>query len=607
MSWEIVFVCLVLLGALAAFISERMPTDQVALTVLAAILGASVLPFSETLPTVHELLTVFSNPAPMTIAAMFILSAALEKTGVIELLASALGRLTEFGYRRFLLALVLFVATISAFINNTPVVMVFMPVILTLSRSLGVASSKLLIPLSYASIFGGTCTLVGTSTNILASSILESSGAEPIGMFELAWVGLPLLFLGMAYLVVFGDRLLPNRDSLMALLSPEQRKEFITDAYVQTGSPLAGQTVKNSPLTQGRDVRLLEIIRNDVSIEVKDPATQILQEGDRLILALRATGIAKARTVEGLALAVAERVGIEAISANEGSIVEGVIGPTSSIIGQSARDLAFRQRFRLILIAIHRRGINLSKSLETTPLEAGDLMLMMGTDEAIEQLRGSNDIFLLDHAPAPSRSMRKKAPLVMATVAAVILAAAFNWMPIVAAAMVGAVVIFSSGCLTTKEGYASIEWSILALIYGMLALGLAMDKTGTAQLLADSLTRVADFSFIPDPWKPRVILAALYLATMILTETLSNNATVVLMTPIALSLGATLGVDPRPFVIATCIASSASFSTPVGYQTNTYVYGVGGYKFTDFARIGIPLNLMYFVISVLAIPWVWKF
>ena len=607
MTWEILFVCVLLVVALASFLAEKIPTDQVAILVFATILFAGQLPFARTLPTVDQLLVVFSNSAPMTIAAMFILSAALDKAGVIESLAAGLSKLTRLGYRRFLMVLVLFVAVISAFINNTPVVMVFMPVVLSLSRSLGVPASKLLIPLSYASIFGGTCTLVGTSTNILASSILKDSGAEPLGMFEIAWVGVPLVFMGTLYLVIFSHRLLPERDTLTAMLSADQRKEFLTEAYVAKGSPLAGQTVAKSRLLKQQSVRVLEIIRNNVSLVEEDPKNTILQEGDRLVMAARPSGFAHARSLEGLVLSATERVGLEAISAHEGAIVEGVIGPRSSIIGQSVRELNFRQRFRVILIAIHRRGVNLRDQVDTVPLAMGDLLLMMGTEEAIEQLRRSNDINLLDHPPVPTRGLRKKRAIVLATIVGVILAASFNLVPIVAAALLGVGVVFATGCLKTKEGYANIEWSILVLIYGMLALGMAMQTTGTAQLIAEGLARLAEFDWVALEVRPYIMLAAVYLTTMIMTETLSNNATVVLMTPIALSLGAHLGVDPRPFVIATCIASSASFSTPVGYQTNTYVYGVGGYRFLDFARVGLPLNALYFVMSLILIPIFWKF
>ena len=518
-------------------------------------------------------------------------------------LATRLGRLANLGYRRFLLLLIPGVAAMSAFINNTPVVMVFLPVVLNLARKMNVPASKLLIPLSYAAIFGGTCTLVGTSTNILASSILEAHGAPPISMFELAGVGLPLLVIGTVYLVLFGDRLLPARDTLTSILSEEERKEFLTEAFIQPGSPLAGNTVAASRLQVG-GVRVLEVIRHEIAIPV-DPKKTVLEEGDRLILACRPAGFAHARSIEGIDLSATR--GLETISAHEGLIVEGVIGPNSTIVGRTVREVKFRQRFRTVLVAIHRKGINLREKIDEVRFQAGDLLLMMGTEAAIDQLRGSEGVFLLDQPRTPARSRRQKLPLVLATVAAVVLAAALNLVPIVAAALMGVAVIYLSGALKSKEGYSSIEWSIIFLIYGMLGLGKAMETTGTADLLAHALLRVTEIGAISGDTKPYLALALLYFATMVLTETLSNNATVVLMTPLALSLGVTLNVDPRAFVVATCIASSASFSTPIGYQTNTYVYGVAGYRFTDFTRIGLPLNLLYFVASIFLIPRIWPF
>jgi di/tricarboxylate transporter len=602
MSWEIVFVLVLVIGTVAAFLVEKIPVDQVAVTMFAALLFAGLSPFADKLPRVDELLTVFANPAPLTIAAMFILSAALDRCGVIERLASSLGRLADLGYRAFLLILILAVAAISAFINNTPVVMIFLPVVLSLARSLGVPASKLLIPLSYASIFGGTCTLVGTSTNILASGILEKAGEPPISMFELAAVGLPILLFAVAYLVLFGHRRLPERETLTSILSDEERKEFITEAFVPQGSPLAGKAVAETPLVKGRNVRVLEVVRDEVAVRV-DPRRTVLEEGDRLVLACRPAGFAHARSIEGLDLRDAK--GLEMVSAHEGSIVEGVIGPKSPIVGRTIDDINFRQRYRVVVMAIHRRGVNLRREIDTVPLRFGDLLLLMGTDTAIDRLRSGGDILLLDRPRTPALSLRRKAPVVLATVAAVIAAATLNLVPIVAAAMMGVAVVFLAGVLKPKDGYDAIEWSILILIYCMLGLGLAMQTTGTADLVAQSLTAATDFA--AEPLKPYVALAMIYLVTMIMTEALSNNATVVLMTPIALSLGATLGVDPRPFVIATCIAASASFSTPIGYQTNTYVYGVGGYRFADFARVGLPLNALYFAASVLLIPRIWAF
>jgi di/tricarboxylate transporter len=604
-SWEMVFVGVLLIAALVSFIMERIPTDLTAILAFGCLMVASFMPFNETLPSQSELLGVFANPAPLAIAALFILSAALERCGLIDELARLLERLTKLGYHGLLISMVLLVAIISAFINNTPVVVIFLPVILTLSRKLNTPASKLLIPLSYASIFGGVCTLVGTSTNILASGIIETAGYPPLSMFELSKVGLPLMGLGVLYLALFARRRLPVRESLTSILSDEERKEYFTEAFVRSNSPLIGKTFKGSELQKAKGVRLLEIIRNGVAV-VGNIFTTELEAGDRLVLACRPSGFVQARSVEGLRLAAEEREGLETISAHEGSIVEGVIGPRSTIVGQTINELNFRQRFRMIILAIHRRGINMRDRIDSLPLEQGDTILMMGTDQAREQIRRGDDILLLDRPHTSSTDLRKKAPIVLLTMTGIVSLVSFNLVPITGAAIVGVAIILISGVLRPKEAYASIDWSILILIYGMLGIGTAMESTGASGLVAGFIANIPQLG-LSDSLHLLLILACFYLATSVLTEALSNNATIVLMAPIALQLGVALQVDPRPFVIAACIASSASFSTPIGYQTNTYVYSVGGYRFADFLRIGLPLNIIYFIGTVALAPVLWSF
>ncbi|MEX0322458.1 MAG: SLC13 family permease [Puniceicoccaceae bacterium] len=605
LAWEEIFVCLLLLAALISFVWEKIPTDMTAILVFGVLMAASFLPFADTLPKMEQLLHVFANPAPLAIAALFIISAALEKCGLIDSLASLLGKLTRLGYHGLLVIMILMVAVISAFINNTPVVVIFIPVILSLSRKLNSPASKLLIPLSYASIFGGVCTLVGTSTNILASGIMRESGFQPLSMFELSKVGIPLMVIGTLYLTLFARRRLPIRETLTSILSDEERKEFFTEAFIRSKSNLIGQTFKASPLQKARGIRLLEIIRNGVAVE-GDIKSAVLRASDRLVLACRPSGFVEARSVEGLKLAVEEREGLETISAHEGAIVEGVIGPRSSIIGKTIHELNFRQRFRMIILAIHRRGINMRERIDTLPLEAGDTILMMGTDSAREQIRRGSDILLLDQPHTSSKDLRKKAPIILAALVGVIASVSLNLLPITAAAIIGVAVILLTGVIRPKDAYDAIDWSILILIYGMLALGTAMQTTGMAGHVAVVLAKIQGAN-LPGNWNLVLLLVCLYLATSILTEVLSNNATVVLMAPIALNLGLTIGVDPRPFVIAVCIASSASFSTPIGYQTNTYVYSVGGYRFADFLKFGLPLNIMYLIGTVTLVPIMWSF
>jgi di/tricarboxylate transporter len=605
LSWEEIFICIVLLAALVSFVWERIPTDMTAIIAFGTLMVAGFLPFAETLPNMHQLLAVFSNPAPLAIAALFILSAALEKCGLIDTLAQSLEKLTKLGYHGLLVVMILLVAVVSAFINNTPVVVIFIPVILTLSRKLKTPASKLLIPLSYASIFGGVCTLVGTSTNILASGIIESQGFEPLSMFELSRVGVPLMVFGALYLAFFAHRRLPVRETLTSILSDDERKEFFTEAFVRPKSSLIGNTFKESALQKAKGLRLLEIIRNGVAVKGEILKTP-LRTGDRLVLACRPSGFVQARSVEGLRLAVEEREGLETISAHEGAIVEGVIGPRSSIVGKTIHELNFRQRFRMIILAIHRRGINMRERIDTLPLEDGDTILMMGTDSAREQIRRGDDILLLDRPHTSSKDLRQKAPVVLLTMVGVVASVSFNLMPITAAAIIGVAIILMTGVIRPKEAYDSIDWSILVLIYGMLGIGSAMQSTGVDHRIAEILANLQAFE-LPGIWNMVLILACLYLATSVLTEVLSNNAAVVLMAPIGIELGLTLGVDPRPFIIAACVASSASFSTPIGYQTNTYVYSVGGYRFADFIKIGLPLNLLYLVGTVTLVPLLWEF
>ena len=604
-SWEIVFVLCLLLAALVSFIWERISTDLTALLVFSVLLVGAYLPFAGNLPSFEQLLRVFANPAPLAIAALFILSAALEKCGVIDSLAQILGHLTRLGYKGLLVIMIFLVAGISAFINNTPVVVIFLPVVLSLSRKLNTPASKLLIPLSYASIFGGVCTLVGTSTNILASGIMREAGYAGLSMFELSRIGIPLIFIATLYLVFFAQRRLPVRESLTSILSEEERKEFFTEAFIRKDSPLIGLKVAESDLMKARGLRLIEIIRGGASVP-GDVKETVLHGGDRLVIACRPSGFARARSVEGLRLAAEEREGIETITAHEGSIVEGVIGPRSGIIGKTIDELNFRQRFRMIILAIHRRGINMRDRIDRLPLEPGDTLLMMGTDSAREQIRRGDDIMLLDQPHTPSKDLRRKAPVVLTVMAAMILTVSFNILPITAAAIIGVGLVLLAGTLTPKEAYQSIDWSILILIYGMLGLGMAMETSGATGMVADLLAGIRSIGW---PELPTLILmlACLYLATSLFTEILSNNATVVLMAPIAIQLGLQLGIDPRPFLIAVCVASSASFSTPIGYQTNTYVYSVGGYRFADFLRIGLPLNFLYFAGTVVLVPLLWPF
>ncbi len=348
---------------------------------------------------------------------------------------------------------------------------------------------------------------------------------------------------------------------------------------------------------------MIEIVRDGVAIHV-DAASTELREGDRMVLACRPSGIAHARAIPGFDFTA--EAGLEQIAAHEGVVFEGAVAPHSEVIGRTINELNFRQRYRVVVLAVHRAGVNVREKLETLPLQMGDLLLMMGTEPAVNELRRGDDIILFDRPPLPSVSLHKRIPLVLATIVGAVLGETMDLVPIELGAIAGAVFLCLTGCIKPKEAYQSIEWNLIFLIFGMLALGLAMEKTGAAAWLAQNVVYGVE-QVVSESARPFTILATVYLITLILTEILSNNAVAALMIPITLGIANEAGLQAQPFVIAVAVAASAAFATPIGYQTNMYVYGVGGYKFRDFLRIGLPLNVICFAVAMIVIPRVWSF
>lgn len=603
-----------LCAALTSFLMEKVSVDVTALSLIGLIFVISGFNLSDNWPSTKEVFSVFSNEAPLTIAAMFIISASLNRCHLIEQVTEALGKFCKYGYVKFTLVLFVLVAFLSAFINNTPVVVVLLPIVISLSRTLGVSSSKLLIPVSYASIFGGCCTLVGTSTNILASGILSENSIypemPPLGMFELSKIALPLLAISLGFLIIFGRRLLPDREALSNIISDIDRKEFLTEAVVLEGSPLLGKKISESEIVSLSGVRLLDVVRKE-QVATPNVSELTLAPGDRLVLSCRPQGIIEARELEGVDLLSESQLGIEQVSSKTGIMIEGIVGPSSSLISKTLSDASFRARFNITILALHRRGKNLSNQIEGIKLQSGDSLLLLGTEESVERVRKSEEIILLDKPALPASNMKRKAPIVLTVLMSVIGLATFGVFPISVASIAGVSVLLVTGCIKPSEAYQSVEWNILILIYGMLALGLTMQSTGVSTMIASIVGQVG-MNFFEPSWHHFAVLIILYLITAILTELLSNNATIVIMAPIALALAyEMLGAGPagqdlaRAYVLTACIAASASFVTPIGYQTNTFVYTVGGYRFKDFLRIGIFFNLIYFVGTVTLVSLLW--
>jgi len=599
----------VLAAVVTAFFREWGTPDLVALCALGALLLLGVLPLADVvrdgIVVERGLLGVFGNGAPITVACMFVLSAGLERTGVIEVMGRFFSRAAGRGELRALLVMMTMVALLSAFVNNTPIVVVFLPIVLAHARSAGLRASKLLIPLSFASILGGTCTLTGTSTTLIIDGVAQDYGEEAFGMFEVTKLGLVYAAVGFAYILLIGRRLLPGRNSLSELLDPDLTREVLTQFQVEPGSPLVGKTLVEGLLKTYPKARVLEVRRRGRALDV--PLDElIVNEKDKLLLILHGQAFKELREDPGVTFEGQSELNLTRVETRELKLLEGILGPRSEMVGRTLKEIGFRTRYGINVLAIHRQGENLRDTLNTVRLAFGDTLFMEGEPDAFRRLQEQRDFVSLSETKGPVID-RRKVWVGAGVAAAFVLGASFEILPVPALAILAALAMILLRCVKVEQAYEAIQWNLLFLIFGMLGLGLAMDQTGAASLLVNGILALCgDFS-------PFVILAVIYLLASILTELISNNAVAALLTPIVIGVAEKIewqgvtGVDARPFVVALIFGCSASFATPIGYQTNTYVYGAGGYKFNDFPRVGVPLNLILWIVASFLIPMIWPF
>lgn len=581
---EAITTLIILVGMFILFLRETYPTEVVAIGVVGLLLITGLLPYSDGL-------AVLSNPAPWTIAAMFIVMGALVRTGSLDRV-TRLAESTAKTHPKLAVTLLLgFAALASAFINNTPIVVIMIPIFVQVAKILKQSASKLLIPLSYAAIMGGTLTLIGTSTNLLVDGVARSQGLEPFTIFEVTPLGLVVVAWGMIYLALIGRHLLPDRASMATLLGGNRAKmKFFTEVAIPEDSALIGQNVTEVELFTRDGVRLIDVLRGDASLR-RNMDGVTLQLGDRVVLRTEMAELLGMQSSKDLRT-------IDKLSSVETTTVEVLITPGCRMVGRSLGSMRLRRRYGVYPLAAHRRNQNIGRQLDDLVVQVGDTLLLEGDPADIQRLAADMDMVDVS-TPSERPYRREKAPIALLAMAGIVVLAALNLAPILPLAVLAMAVVLIARCIDAEEAFSFVEGRLLALIFAMLAVGAALEHTGAIELLVGSLA----------PWlenvPPVVLIWTIYFITTLLTELVSNNAIAVIMAPIAIALGQTIGVDPRPLVVAVMIAASACFATPIGYQTNMLVYGPGGYRFTDYLKVGIPLNISLGVVVCLTIPLLW--
>lgn len=582
-DWAPIAALVIVAGMLVAFVTEKYPVEVVALSGGALMLALGIVPEAPAM-------AVFANPAPWTIAAMFLIVGALVRTGALDFLSQLAVSHASQRPKTTLITLTLTVLAMSAFVNNTPIVVVMIPIFMQLARAMRVSPSKLLIPLSYFSIFGGTITLIGTSTNLLVDGVAQAAGLERFGIFDITLVGLTVSVVGVTYLALVGRWLLPERDSMAALLGDRTPMKFFTEVVLPEDSALIGQPLNEVDEFRRSGARVVDVLRGDASLR-RALGEVTLQPGDRVVLRTQMSEILGLQSNPEVRL-------VEQVSSVRTSTVEVLITPGCRMVGRSLGQLRLRRRYGVYPLAVHRRSQNIGRKLDDLVVQVGDTLLLEGAMADIRRLAWDMD--LVDVSQPSERAYRRRhAPIVFAVLAGIVGLSALGIAPIHVLALIGVVVVLLTRCIDADEALGFIDGQLMALIFGMLIVGAGLQTSGAVEMLVGWATPV--LREMPN-W---ALILSVYVIAGVLTELVSNNAVAVIMTPVAIGLAHSMGVDPRPLVVTVMFAASAAFATPIGYQTNTLVYGPGGYRFSDFLRVGVPLNILMALTVTSVVPLIW--